>query len=227
MTPGIAKKDVEGVVSIARHLQEMQERKGLELTVSQNLPAELSQEADISDEAMYGLAETLKIGKKYMAQALKFHSGSIQEAKDFLKAIEATPSRKLKDYWLTQVAKMHWERVKQGLSQLGTGFSYTDLSNNRPSYYMGYDGNEHLSRLKKFLAEGNQRYFGFVYFTDTTGNLDVHVNLTAFTKRALPVISGLVRDITRTTPHVKSCDLEYDLKEDGEGVFNGLVGDPF
>src|SRR3989338_7673940 len=119
MSQGISRKDVNGVLSIAQHLQSMRGLKGLELAISKGLPSESLQETEISHEVMYELArDTLRLDPQYVEQALKLHSGSIGQKIEALKCMGAYPSLGLANSWVLEIAQNHWSRTKQILDSL-------------------------------------------------------------------------------------------------------------
>lgn len=230
MAPGIQKKDVESVLSIAKRLRD-QDRRGLEIAVSQNLPAELPQDADIPDSAMYDLGKVLNIDQRYVEQALKLHSGSVEETLEFLKSINVNISRDLRSKLVDKLLLMHSKRVREALTPLANGFTIFGTSPYSHGYHLGYDRKEHRAEWKRSWLSAAERFFGKVEFKDEYPDLTIDTELTAFTERALPLISGIVKDITSTIPHVRSCTVIYDLRNDGEYVSTinarRIAGDPF
>jgi hypothetical protein len=238
MAPGIAKKDIETVVSIARHLQAANKQE-LELLVSQYIP-ELPQETEIPDVAMYELAEALHISSEYMSQAMQLHSGSIDETQSLLDMIGASPGPSLIFGWQGRISERCLYKIKQALTPLGNGFSITSREHNYSPgnqnifvHQIGYDPLEHASEWKKFWADTSYRLFGKINFACAQTELDMGVTLTAHTERALPLISGIGRPLVEDMSYVKSCDVVYDPHKEGEEIFveefSRVVksGDPF
>ena len=220
MTPGISRANVLSAISIARHIQDAQQRKGIELVVSQHLPAELPEEAEISDEAMYELGETLRIEPRYMEKALHLYSDSLDDVFKALNDLGANPSEKLKLEWLKKLKEKHAEITIPFLNEatipktdfLNVGEEgFLSYGKNSPNYVVGYHRNQPLWErvFDQGLVASGIVSFGFDYVPDGKV-LMAGVSLRAFTKNTLALFSGPIKDMTRQIPEVRSCSVTYE-----------------
>ena len=117
MALGISRKNVVGVLSLAKHIQDMRGIQGLEALVSEHLSTQ-PESKEIPDEAMYELAETLRLDRKHVKQALSLYSNSESETIDLLRSMNTTPGKELKTAWLRDFAR-RYSSLLQNFLKLG------------------------------------------------------------------------------------------------------------
>src|SRR3989344_1055779 len=215
MTPGISRKSVVGVLSLAKHIQDMRGIQGLEALVSEHLSTQ-PEAKEIPDEVMYELAETLRLDRKHVKQALSLYSNSEPETIELLRSIDTVPGGELKKAWLRDFAGKY--------SSLLQNFLSTNLNTPRPlnvcynKNYFPWQGN---ADSKIFYGKN-----GFFIRAPQVGqiifeNMDyydasklkiipVRIEITAHTPKFLALCSGPIREMTSTLAKVKDFNILYE-----------------
>ncbi len=211
MTPGISKANVLNAVSLARHIQESQERKGLALVISQNLPQELSEGAEIPDSAMYELGEVLRIDPKYMKQALNLCSDYNEDVLKALGDMNALPGSALRKKWLKQFVKEYEPKLEglvDSLSAEDTYFHHTNWGE-----FIRINGNRYQDG-RFFYKTISADFLGDVVFRDAgTRDCTLNVEAVAKTPRLLTFFSGPVREMTESLPKIENYHVFYSPDE--------------
>lgn len=215
----VPKKDVAGVLFLARSMQELSQREELEARVTERLPVR-SNGGGIPEDVMYEMGELERTKSEYVQRAMQLYAGNREGIFEALRGMGAVPSKGLRYEWLKEFSKRHGVLVTEFLNNEtnpSVTFNFSSESNyfNGLHYVLNFTG----PKKKGFFADppksGNS---GIVRFSDENTHerpVSADVNLIAFTPTILNLFSNSIKDLTLQMPEVSSCSVVYHLSKNG------------
>jgi hypothetical protein len=237
----VPRDKVVGVFSLARTMQELNERGDLEKFVS-NLPVRQDNGDSISGEALCELGEeSLRLEPEYIQKAARFFSGLPNETFKVLNELGASPTSGLREIWLKGFCERYKETIfdylnnetnpREPIKSLEGDPNPLDLH-----FYVGYTERDNRGRFKKLWHIGPRTFYsGIIHFGDSRDRespISADITASAFTPTMLSLFSGPIRELTLQIPEVNSYSPAYHKEgEEGDYVTRGLkhysVGDPY
>jgi hypothetical protein len=228
----VPRDKIVGVFSLAKSMQELNERGDLERFVS-NLPVRQDNGDGIPIEALCETGESLRLEPQYIQKAARFFSGSRNGTFEALRELGASPSIGLRTAWLGEFAEAYGKLVIEYLNNEtdpNLPFKVTRRSYNPFEFQIkiGYREKDDRSRIARWLVlENSPRTFhsGVLVFWDSRDReVPVSANITAsaFTLNMLNLFSRPIRELTLQISEVNSYEPTYHDLENGD-----CIGDPY